>query len=107
MPNENPDTGRLETSIHRTKGLAERKIWNLGYRYVEQRPQRVIKARGLGVISLILETKTLSLDVTDEPFPFHADIIGWPIGIEAKSERMQLATDIANELKLQLDPRGN
>jgi hypothetical protein len=44
----------------------------------------------------------LHVDVNGRPYPRHADIIGWPA---AKHEQMMLATDIANELSLAIDPR--
>jgi hypothetical protein len=61
---------------------------------------RLIKARGVGPFQLVT-SNGLSLDVNGEPFPVHVDIVGWS---EAKDARLMKATEIANELKLELAP---
>lgn len=91
---------RWETSIFRIKKLRGRGIWRLGYLFAEQ-SGRVIKARGIGRISWILDQQ-LGLDVNAEPYPRHVDVIGWT---NVKHERLHLATQIADRMNLQLDPR--
>ena len=81
-----------------------RLIWVLGYLYVEKKkPDRRIKARATGEVALVT-SQDLLLEVNGEPYPRHADIIGWPTS--GKPAQMMLATQIANEMILELDPRG-
>ncbi len=77
-------------------------IWSLGYCYVENLPERRIKARGFGIVTLITAAE-LRLDVNGKPYPRHADIIGWPNG--DKHNQLMAATKIANALDLAMDPR--
>jgi hypothetical protein len=101
MPWTNPKTGRLETSTHRTDGLQPARVWTLGYQYVET-PDRRIKARGYGTVALVINAG-LRYEVNGKPYPRHADIIDWPNA--PKHVQMMAATNIANGLTLQLDPR--
>jgi hypothetical protein len=63
--------------------------------------RRVIKARGQGAYTLAT-AQGLALDVNGVPFPRHADIIGWS---QDKDARLMKATEIADKLELELDPR--
>jgi hypothetical protein len=93
---------RLETSTHRVKGLTTEDSWKLGYENVENASQnRMIKARGVGVFALATSSGLL-LDVNGAPYPRHVDLIGWPTD---KDVRLMKATEIADKLKLQIDPR--
>src|SRR5436309_10095220 len=100
MPMLNRQKARWETSVHRTDGLQDDKIWLLGYQYVES-PERRIRARGAGFVSLVTG-QGCQLDVNGRPYPRHADIIGWP---GAKDEQLMIATEIANDMTLTIDPR--
>lgn len=104
LPWHNNDKGRLETSIYRTDGLGPDHVWALGYRYVETPSGgRRIQARGSGVISSVTSQRLL-LDVDGDPFPRHVDIVGWPLADE-KHLQMMKATEIANGMRLEMDPR--
>jgi len=104
LPLQNDETGRWETSIYRIDGLAAARIWTLGYTYLENVAEnRHIKARASGLVSIVTG-QGLQFDVNGRPYPRHADIIGWPNG--DKHARMMAAARIANELTLQIDPRG-
>jgi hypothetical protein len=96
-------TDQLETSTHRVKDLTIDEIWKLGYEYVEDVAQgRIIKARGQGAYALAA-AQGLSLDVNGSPFPRHVDLIGWS---PDKEDRLMKATEIANNMTLEIDPRG-
>jgi hypothetical protein len=99
----NDEKNRLETSTHRIDGLATPEIWQLGYTYVESTAQgRLIRARGTGSFSLVT-SQDLTFDVNGPPVPRHVDIIGWP-SID-KDARLMQQTEIANKLRLEVDPR--
>jgi hypothetical protein len=100
MPQWSQDRNRFETSTQRTDGLRSDEIWALGYRYVEK--NRRIKARGYCEASLVTAQASLHFDINGEPYPRHADIVGWPADEDA---RLMLATEIANGMTLEVDPR--
>ena len=102
LPLNNKKRARWETSTHRTDGLSQLDVWRLGYRFVENvANNRRIKARGSGSVATVL-AQALQFDVNGRPYPRHADIIGWP---DDKHARMMQATQIANRLILENDPR--
>lgn len=99
LPQFNERKERLETSIFRTHGLSSRRCWHLGYVHAEN--SRRIKARGVEIVSIILG-EGLAIEVDGDPFPRHADITGWD---DAKPLRLLKATQIADKLRLEIDPR--
>ncbi|MFO1352204.1 MAG: hypothetical protein U1F68_16590 [Gammaproteobacteria bacterium] len=104
LPSWNDEKQRWETSIQRIDGLDTLSIWNLGYKFVEnESADRIIKARGSGNIDLI-KSQELQLEIAGEPYPRHVNIINWPEH-DAKDVRLMKATEIANQLTLELDPR--
>jgi hypothetical protein len=105
MPMLNKTTGRWETSTHRVKDLNAAEIWKLGYDHVQDLVKgRVIKARGQGLYS-VARGQELSLDVNGSPYPRHVDLIGWPM--TDKDARLMKATEIADKLLLEIDPRNS
>jgi hypothetical protein len=103
LPHWNADHNRLETSTHRSGGLERDQIWALAYRYVENPAQnRRVHGRG-HCLAAIVTSQDLSFDVYDEPYPRHADIVEWPA---EEHEQLMLATDIADAMTLDLDPKG-
>jgi hypothetical protein len=102
LPAPNNATRRLETSTHRVKDLTGAEIWKLGYDHVEDVARgRIIRARGQGACTLAT-SQGLSLDVNGSPYPRHVDIIGWS---GDKDDRLMKATEIADLLSLEIDPR--
>lgn len=102
-PRFNATKGRYETSVHRTVGLTEGQTWALGYAHVEDVTEnRVIKARGTGPFALVADGG-LNTDVNGPPSPRHVDIVGW--SPDDKDVRLMRATEIADKLQLQTDPR--
>jgi hypothetical protein len=105
MPMQNKKTARWETSTHRVKGLGTAEIWRVGYNYVENAEKgRIIKARGQGSYSLAKD-QGLSLDVNGPPYPRHVDLVDWPA--TDKDARLMKATEIADKLTLEIDPRSS
>jgi len=102
LPMLNKVKGRFETSTHRVKDLAATEIWKLGYDHVENVAEgRTIKARGQGAYSLA-QAQGLAFDVNGPPYPRHVDVIGWS---SDKDVRLMQATEIADKLSLEIDPR--
>jgi hypothetical protein len=103
LPKFNALKGQWETSVHRPLGLSDAQTWALGYSHVERVGEnRVIKARGTGLFDLIAGAG-LQVEVNGPPFPRHVDIKGW--SPSDKADRLMRATEIADKLQLQLDPR--
>ncbi|MGH8226509.1 MAG: hypothetical protein ACREU3_01175 [Steroidobacteraceae bacterium] len=103
MPAPNATSGRRETSTHRTAQLTRDQIWQLGYAHVEnQEAKRLIKARGTGLFKVV-RAQGLRLDVNGPPVPRHVDIVGWP---PEKDACLMRATEIANTMQLEMDPRS-
>ncbi len=103
LPFFNANKNRWETSTHRIAGLDTEQIWRLGYSEVENYNQsRIIKARGTGLFELVT-SQGLALDVNGQPYPRHVDLIGW--SNMDKDLRLMKATEIAEKLKLDIDPR--
>lgn len=103
MPLFNAAKRRFETSTHRIAGLTDIQIWKLGYSCVENLAEgRAVKASGIGKFALATG-QDLALDVNGEPYPRHVDIVNWP---EDKDARLMRATEMADQLKLRVDPRG-
>lgn len=104
MPYENKQKQRWETSAIRTDHLRAGEIWALGYLYAENvLAGRRIRARGIGEVAAITAL-ALRLDVNGDPYPRHVDIVGWPNSND-KAARMMVATEIANGMSLEIDPR--
>jgi hypothetical protein len=104
MPDFSAIKQRWETSIQRIDGLTIAEAWELGYRYAENLPAgRRIKARGTASLEIIV-AQGLGLEVNGPPFPRHVDIVNWPAG--SKDERLMKATEIANKMTLELNPRA-
>lgn len=103
MPMFNAAKGRFETSTHRIGGLTDIQVWQLGYATVENAAEgRVVKACGIGKFDLA-RNQGLALDVNGEPYPRHVDLVNWPAD---KDARLMRATEIADQLNLRVDPRG-
>jgi hypothetical protein len=100
LPQWNEYRRRFETSIHRTEGLRPDQIWAIGYRYVEK--TRRIRGRGHCQASLVTK-QALHFDVNGEPYPRHVDVVGWP---DEEDAQLMRATEIADGMTLELDPRG-
>ena len=45
----------------------------------------------------------LGFEVNGEPYPRHADIVGWH---DDKNQRQMKALDLANKMQLEMDPRS-
>ena len=102
MPLQNVARNRFETSTHRTRNLLPQQIWGIGYRYVEKEVQhRRIRGRGHCEARVVL-TQELAFEVNGRPYPRHVDIVKWP---DDEHEQLMKATEIADVMRLELDPR--
>jgi len=77
MPRRNDGTGRFETSICRSSGLSNTRIWEIGAEYFEPFAKRVIIGCGTSISQKVF-SEGLSFDANGVPYPEHADIVGWP-----------------------------
>ena len=106
LPRFNEAKARFETSVHRTDGLPDQTLWELGYAHVENASAgRIIKARGFGAIRVVREFG-LDTDVNGPPFPRHVDLVGWSPSPDDKHSRLMCAMEIVDKMQLQLDPRS-
>ena len=102
MPRWNKRRRRFETSTHRTQGLHPDQIWAVGYRYVEPALQNS-RIRGRGHCqAAVVTAQALGFHVNGRPYPRHIDVIGWP---DEEDAQLMRATEIADSMTLELDPR--
>lgn len=94
LPHGTPAT----TSCFRTDGLTESENWQLGTSIAEKR-DRTLKARA-DFDAGALRGTPLVLHADNNP-PRHANIASWPL---EKSDRLQLAIEIAAKSTLRLAP---
>lgn len=94
LPHGNPP----ETSVFRVDGLGDEAVWQIGSSIAAKR-ERKLKARADFEARAIAATP-LRLHPDDNP-PRHANIVGWPI---EKSDRLQLALEIAQKSTLHIAP---
>ena len=69
--------GRLEASVCRSSGLEEAGIWQICSEHFD--PFNIGKpaiGRGVGPASVVYD-QAFSLDPNGDPYPQHADIVGW------------------------------
>ncbi|MHC4402052.1 MAG: hypothetical protein ACYTG0_20460, partial [Planctomycetota bacterium] len=79
--------------------------WELGYTHVEKiEAGRTVRARCTGTVTMVRD-RGMQLDVNGPPYPRHVDIVGWPPDSADNSKRLMIATEIANKMTLEIDPR--
>lgn len=76
MPRPNPRTGRLEVSVCRSSGLTEQQVWAICTEHFDSHAASPAIGRGVGPASAIY-AESLGFDADGEPYPEHANIIGW------------------------------
>jgi len=102
LPYWNQKRRRFETSTHRTDDLRPEQIWAIGYRHVENLAQnRQIRGRG-HCQAAVVTAQALGFHVNGRPYPRHVDVVGWP---DEEDARLMRATEIADSMTLELDPR--
>lgn len=89
----------LATSVFRTAGLSEARVWGMGQAYVRGYEGRGPLARA-DLVALEIITVGLRLQPDDVP-PRHAGIVGWPLEKEAQKD---LALELAARATLQVAP---
>ena len=76
MPRRNPKTNRLETSVCRSQSLSEAKIWDICTVHFDAYAPKPAIGRGVGLAEAVFKV-ALRCDADGEPYPEHANIIGW------------------------------
>lgn len=94
-----------ETSVYRTTGISDAKIWLIGEKFVrfpiaKVRGSCTLYGRGDIKAQEILNAN-LALVPKPMPHPRHADILDWP---ENKESRLMLAIMLADKSTLHLSP---
>ena len=75
--------GRLETSVFRTTGLQDEKIWRLGHLWTVVNPlwanpgSQLITGRADLSVASVISSGQLFTSLNPSPHPDHADILGW------------------------------
>ena len=92
-------------SVYRIKGCSEKRIWLIGYLFVELRrsDKRIILARG-DVECKIVFDQGLRITPKPSPHPRHAEVIGWP---DDKPTQKLKQIALAQAAKLRLRPRAD
>jgi hypothetical protein len=98
MPNQNPDSAVLETSVYQISDIEESEIWAIGQReVVEIRPGRRLHGRA-DITEGKVGRQGLEISVNNIP-PRHATIVSWP---DERSEQILRATELAASSNLHL-----
>lgn len=93
IPNRNG-----ETSVYRTIELSEKKIYEIGQRYVAEPLQKRLYGHAEIIVSTILD-QGLMVEPDPSPHPRHANIIEWP---EDKSKQKMIALELEASSQLHL-----
>lgn len=76
MPRPNSKTGRLETSVCRSRGLSDAQVWQICALYFDPPAPKPAIGRGVGPAKSVFNVG-LQFDADGKPYPEHANIIGW------------------------------
>jgi len=76
VPRRNPKTNRLETSVCRSSTLTDTQVWGICTEHFDVHAPKPAIGRGVGPAVAIFAEK-LAFDADGEPYPEHANIIGW------------------------------
>jgi len=76
LPRRNKSTGRLETSVCRSKTLTEKEVWAICTNYFDTYSQAPAIGEGIAKASVVYAAG-LNFDPNGKPFSQHADIVGW------------------------------
>ncbi|HET9178685.1 MAG TPA: hypothetical protein VFQ24_10060 [Terriglobia bacterium] len=91
------------TSVYRTTGCAEKRVWLLGLLFVERKRRDNVKILGRADLgSKIVFDEGLNIRPSLGPHPRHANLIGWP---EDKAEQKDKAAALAQAAALVLRPK--
>jgi hypothetical protein len=69
--------GRPETSVCRSSGLKDATIWQRCSEFFDSTAPRKAIGRGVALASTVYD-EALSIEPNGDPYPEHADIVGWP-----------------------------
>ena len=88
MPRRNPTNQRLETSVCRSSGLTEDQVWTICSAHFDVYAPKPAIGRGVGPAAAVLAEK-LAFDADGNPYPEHANIIGWFDAAETPDNEMK------------------
>ncbi len=98
MPILNEKLNRYETSVFRVVNLTMEGRLKLEKQH--GRKDKVLKAIALNQVRNVIEC---DLEISPDDYPKrHTNIIGWPANLNDKSDRIALATKLANACSLEL-----
>ena len=90
------------TSVYRTSGCTEKRIWLLGLLFVERNRRDNVKILGRADLdSKIVFEEGLNIRPSFRPHPRHADLINWP---NDKAEQKDKAAALAQAAALIVGP---
>jgi hypothetical protein len=76
MPVRNKTTNRLEVSVCRSGQLSQGDVWSLATRHIDAHSPKPSIGHCVTAASTVFAEK-LDFDADGEPFPEHANIVGW------------------------------
>lgn len=92
------------TSVYRTSGCAEKRIWQLGFIFVERKRRDRVKIVGRAdVNSQIVYDEDLRIQPSLRPHPRHADLVNWP---DDKAQQKDKALALAQACSLTVRPES-
>ncbi|HUK41805.1 MAG TPA: hypothetical protein VLX11_12190, partial [Candidatus Acidoferrales bacterium] len=88
MPRRNRTNQRLETSVCRSSGLTEAQVWSICSAYFDIHAPKPAIGRGVGPAAAVF-AENLAFDADGNPYPEHANIIGWHDATDKPDEELK------------------
>lgn len=85
----------LKLSTCRLIGLSEEMVWNIGEEFVAEPRERSLIGRADFMAEDVIRAG-LKFDPDGEPYPNHANIVGWPIDKGEQKEKAQMLAEAAD-----------
>ncbi|HEU0274644.1 MAG TPA: hypothetical protein VFQ83_08975 [Candidatus Udaeobacter sp.] len=88
MRRRNRTNQRLETSVCRSSGLSEAQVWSICSAYFDIHAPKPAIGRGVGPAAAVF-AENLAFDADGNPYPEHANIIGWHDATDQPDEELK------------------
>lgn len=80
--------GRLETSVCRSQALSESQVWAICAAHFDVFAPKPAIGRGVGPARVVFDVN-LDIDADGNPYPEHANIIGWHDAADKPDEELK------------------
>lgn len=89
MPRRNKKKDRrLETSVCRSQALSDTQVWAICSEHFDAVAPKPAIGRGVGPARVVFDVN-LDLDADGEPYPEHANIVGWYDSVDKSDDELK------------------